>query len=551
MGFCVTRRLFDSGYDLRAIKIGDVGPARLAEVGISAVDATKGLNGAEVVVAALPENIIGKVVVETASQLAPGTMLLILDAAAPYADMLPKNRPDLTYLVAIPSTRRSTTTRRTGTPAATITAVVSRQAIVCALMQLPEEHYALGAEICEAMWSPVTKTRRATVEEPAILEPGLSEMPTMCMIDVMSEAMDECANRYGIPRGGHLPARIIDGDLRSVRFAGPEVPRRVSSPVRDADWGTLPVTTTREKTQPSGYVRDIAEASGLLRGTFRVTLDGDSLLRLSVQSTFARAFAADRVGLTALHPLVDVTGTVLTVTRPDGRWVNTAFPALISPAEPASDNARLAHRVGPVMLDLTFEGEVFDREDQRSWLDASFKTYCRPLATPRPFTVAVGEETTQEITVRLAVEAADAGAAGLVEAGTARLPQVLPAHQTGLSMAEALSAFPGVPVLLRVSAASPVADPATLAPRCDPALEIISFQDHADLDRKISWLQAAGLQPMRSSALPRAYLAIHKPEGPWPAGPARSHRPDAGCLFKRAGRQRKPDELYQVQPLPT
>ena len=73
--------------------------ARLAEVGIGAVNAAAGLNGAKVVVFALDDNEIGKVAADIAPQLAPGTTLLILDAAAPYADALPKDRPDLTYFV--------------------------------------------------------------------------------------------------------------------------------------------------------------------------------------------------------------------------------------------------------------------------------------------------------------------------------------------------------------------------------------------------------------------------------------------------------------------
>jgi hypothetical protein len=82
-------------------------------------------------------------------------------------------------------------------------------------MQGPEEHYALGAEICSAMWSPVAKVHRVTTEQLAILEPGLSEMVAMCMVDVMTEALDECEIRYGIPREaahdfliGHLNVEI-------------------------------------------------------------------------------------------------------------------------------------------------------------------------------------------------------------------------------------------------------------------------------------------------------------------------------------------------------
>lgn len=215
MGFRVTKKLFDAGYDLRAVEIGDVGRARLAEAGITATDAATGLEGAEVVVLALPDNIIGKVAAEIAPGLAAGTMLLILDAAAPYADVLPKDRPDLTYFVGHPCHPPLYNDETDWAARRDYHGGIARQSIVCALMQGPEEHYALGAEICQAMWSPIDATHRVTVEQLAILEPGLSEMVAMCMIDVMTEAVDECANRYGIPREaakdfliGHLNVEI-------------------------------------------------------------------------------------------------------------------------------------------------------------------------------------------------------------------------------------------------------------------------------------------------------------------------------------------------------
>jgi len=102
MGFRVTKKLHDAGYDLRAIEIGDEGKKRLSDAGIPVVDTAAALKGAEVVVLALPDNIIGRVAAQIEPQLAPGTMLLILDAAAPYADVLPKNRPDLSYFVGHP-----------------------------------------------------------------------------------------------------------------------------------------------------------------------------------------------------------------------------------------------------------------------------------------------------------------------------------------------------------------------------------------------------------------------------------------------------------------
>jgi hypothetical protein len=40
-------------------------------------------------------------------------------------------------------------------------------------------------------------------------------------------------------------------------------------------------------------------------------------------------------------------------------------------------------------------------EDQRNWTDATYKTYCRPLAEPWPFPVAAGEKVEQTVTISL------------------------------------------------------------------------------------------------------------------------------------------------------
>lgn len=236
MGFRVTKKLFDAGYDLRAIEIGEEGKKRLTDGGIEPMGVDAGLDGASVVVLALPDNIIGKVAADIEPKLAAGTMLLILDAAAPYADVLPKNRPDLTYFIGHPCHPPLYNDETEWDARRDYHGGVAKQAIVCALMQGPEEHYAVGVEICEAMWSPITATHRVTTEQLAILEPGLSEMLAMCMIDIMCEAVDECEKEYGIPRQaahdfliGHLNVEIAmwfgyspkvpsDAALRLLKF---------------------------------------------------------------------------------------------------------------------------------------------------------------------------------------------------------------------------------------------------------------------------------------------------------------------------------------------
>jgi hypothetical protein len=237
MGFRITKKLVDAGYDVRAVEIADVGKARLAEVNISAMGRDEGLVGAKVVILALPDNIIGRVAREISPQLVAGTMLLILDAAAPYADDLPMDRPDLTYFIGHPCHPPLFNEVTDMAARKDYHGGIAPQSIVSALMQGPETDYALGEEICKAMWSPIITSYRVTMEQLAILEPGLSEMVAMPFVDTMVEAVDLCATKYGIPREaafdfliGHLNVEIAmwfgfspkvpsDAALRLMRFA--------------------------------------------------------------------------------------------------------------------------------------------------------------------------------------------------------------------------------------------------------------------------------------------------------------------------------------------
>lgn len=58
-------------------------------------------------------------------------------------------------------------------------------------MEGPEDHYALREKVGRAIYAPVARSHRVTVEQMALLEPGLSETVCASLLDVMREAMDE------------------------------------------------------------------------------------------------------------------------------------------------------------------------------------------------------------------------------------------------------------------------------------------------------------------------------------------------------------------------
>jgi hypothetical protein len=199
MGHRLPRNLKDSRFSVRHVEVSDAGRARLAQdFGIQCVSAEQALAGAEVAVLAVPDTHIGKVAQSIQHLLKPGTMVVVLDAAAPFAGHLPE-RPDLTYFVTHPchppifndETDPEAKLDRFG-------GVAAKQHIVSALMQGPEEHYALGEEVARTIWAPVMRSHRVSVEQMALLEPGLSETVVASLLDVMREAMDEVVAR-GVP----------------------------------------------------------------------------------------------------------------------------------------------------------------------------------------------------------------------------------------------------------------------------------------------------------------------------------------------------------------
>src|SRR4051812_21589593 len=225
MGYRLSTNFRGSPYTVRHVEVSEAGRDRLKTgLGFDAVSADAALDGADIVILAVPDTHIGKVAADIESKLAPGTMVIVLDAAAPFAGHLPK-RDDLTYFVTHPchppifNDETDPQAKRDY-----FGGIAAKQHVVNALMQGPEEHYALGEEIGRQIYKPVVRSHRVTVEQMALLEPGLSETVCATLLDVMREALDEVAAR-GVPREaardfllGHLNilGAVIFGEVQGV-----------------------------------------------------------------------------------------------------------------------------------------------------------------------------------------------------------------------------------------------------------------------------------------------------------------------------------------------
>jgi hypothetical protein len=199
MGHRLSRNLRNSEFTVRHVEVSETGRQRLADdFGIQCVSPETALAGADVAILAVPDTAIGKVAASINHLLKPGTMVMVLDAAAPFAGHLPE-RPDLTYFVTHPC--HPPIFNDETDPAAKLDrfgGIAAKQHIVSALMQGPDEHYAMGEAVARTIWAPVMRSHRVTVEQMALLEPGLSETVVASLLDVMREAMDEVIAR-GVP----------------------------------------------------------------------------------------------------------------------------------------------------------------------------------------------------------------------------------------------------------------------------------------------------------------------------------------------------------------
>jgi hypothetical protein len=253
MGARLSRNLQASDYDVRHVEPGDTGRGRLRdELGIGCVDVPAALDRVDVVILAVPDTHVGSVAHEIAPSLEPGTMVMALDAAAPFAGHLP-DRADLTYFVTHPC--HPPIFNDEIEPAARddrFGGLHARQSIVSAMMQGPEEHYALGEAIARTIWAPILRSHRVTVDQMALLEPGLSATVCASLLDTMREAMDEVVAR-GVPADAardfllghmnilaavifkHIPGQFSDACNKAITFGKPALIRDDWKRVFDAD----------------------------------------------------------------------------------------------------------------------------------------------------------------------------------------------------------------------------------------------------------------------------------------------------------------------------
>lgn len=218
-------------------------------------------------------------------------------------------------------------------------------------------------------------------------------------------------------RAGPLSMTYENGDLRYIRLGEQELIRRIYVAVRDHNWGTAPNVLDDVHIQisedhfeinytVSSILHDVhftwmGMIFGGTQGNITFEMKGEA------QTTFLR----NRIGFCVLHPL-SIVGVNCQVTHLDGSIEQAILPQHVAPQ---------LHRKGrPVPVgafnemqavrfeflpgqwaELGFAGDIFELEDQRNWIDSSFKTYCTPLRLPIPVEISKGTQIRQQVTLHL------------------------------------------------------------------------------------------------------------------------------------------------------
>lgn len=363
----------------------------------------------------------------------------------------------------------------------------------------------------------------------------------------------EPAETEQVLRAGPITALLVAGALRDIRWNGTEVIRNVAFLVRDRSWATvvpeitdLTVQEDASRFSVAYRARGVLPADGTRIGwTMEISGHADDGIVLRVAAEPEGDITTNRTGFVVLHPLDGTVGCPVTVEHSDGRVEQSRFPDLIDPLQPLMDVRALTHAPLPgLLVTCRMDGDVWETEDHRNWLDASFKTYGRPLALPWPYVLPPGQTLRQEVRISFTVT----GAAAVLRAPRSEAVTIVIGDRTGLAMpqiglavdaseiAECLAAAEHVAGLgaqaLAIRLRSDAHDKpgllrqaARVAARlgAEPVLEIVIAPDHTateGLDLVAVAAASAGLRPAAAMVSPGLDLASYPPSTNRPAGAA-------------------------------
>jgi hypothetical protein len=209
---------------------------------------------------------------------------------------------------------------------------------------------------------------------------------------------------------------LLDGvDLRHVRMGEVELVNLVFPAVRDVEWNTIPghITELEVDSEADHFrVRYVARHSSrelVLTSVGTISGSPEGRISYTLDMTAGSTFDYQRLGFNLLLAADMVAGRSTQGWDASGHLVfDGQFPTSI--ASQPERNGRLTGMLPPftrteiqfegdLAVDLRFDGDEFEVEDQRLFADSSFKIYATPLQRPAPLVFQRGETLSQRVEI--------------------------------------------------------------------------------------------------------------------------------------------------------
>ena len=199
MGMRVSDNLMRTEHDVAYVESSQAGQDRTRQAGREVTAAATALSGADVVVLAVPDIALRPVTADIVPRLEQGAVVLTLDPAAAYANLLTQ-RDGIHYAVAHPCHPSIFLKRRTDEEYAdTFGGIAAPQDVLAAYEGGDPEAQRQAETVVRAMYAPVLDVHWVTVKQLAQCEPTLVETVACMVGDFLKEALHEAVHTMGVP----------------------------------------------------------------------------------------------------------------------------------------------------------------------------------------------------------------------------------------------------------------------------------------------------------------------------------------------------------------
>jgi D-apionolactonase len=228
-------------------------------------------------------------------------------------------------------------------------------------------------------------------------------------------------------RSGPFTGQRYAASLRWLEAHGTECIRMIAFVVRDRVWRTLLPEPASLRTRLRAEGRWTVHArTPLGKAALRWRLEfapRERGIEASVDMTAERDVITNRSGLVVLLPTATFAGARFIASHGAKTVTRGRLPRSIAPHQPMRDltGCRIAALEGPTLA-IAFEGDEFEMEDQRNWLDPTFKLYSRSLSRPFPYRIRDGARVEQRIRIDVVSECASRRGERSTPARRGRLP---------------------------------------------------------------------------------------------------------------------------------